>query len=113
MRERASKVSVAQWVGNKEAITRITIAKSAAAHTCVLSTLTERDGPFICSPIGNATSGSSSRACEERQELDAFNPQDTNIDALARLASTLTEAFLINAGFHQHKRQWRKRKGKA
>ncbi|MBA3357012.1 MAG: hypothetical protein H0U18_13955 [Pyrinomonadaceae bacterium] len=45
----------------------------------------------------------------EQQELK-LNPLDADIDALSRLASTLTEAVLIAAGFHQHKRQWRKRK---
>lgn len=47
---------------------------------------------------------------EEQNELEALNLLDESIDALARLASTLTQAVLITAGFHQHKRQWRKRK---
>lgn len=44
------------------------------------------------------------------KELNALSPIDSNIHALSRLVSTLTEAVLIDAGFHQHKRQWRKRR---
>lgn len=47
---------------------------------------------------------------EERRQLEASASLDTDIDSLAKLASTLTEAVLITGGFHQHKRQWRKRK---
>ena len=47
---------------------------------------------------------------KERQELQALDTLDADIDALSRLTSTLTEAVLIAAGFHQHKRQWRKRR---
>ncbi len=46
---------------------------------------------------------------KERQERRAFDALDKSIDDLAHLLSTLTDAVLITAGFHQHKRQWRKR----
>ncbi|MGI9066896.1 MAG: hypothetical protein ACR2HX_10895 [Pyrinomonadaceae bacterium] len=47
---------------------------------------------------------------KERKEQRAFDSLDQHIDNLARLSTLLTEAVLIAAGFHQHKRQWRKRK---
>jgi len=50
------------------------------------------------------------RLTKERQERNALRPLERNIDALAQLASTLVDATLIAGGFHQHKRQWRKRK---
>ncbi len=46
----------------------------------------------------------------ERQEQRGFDSLDQSIDNWAQLTSTLTEAVLIAAGFHQHKRQWRKQK---
>ncbi len=46
----------------------------------------------------------------ERKEQRAFDTFDQSIDTLSRLSSTLTEAVLMAAGFHQHKRQWRKQK---
>jgi len=47
---------------------------------------------------------------KERKEQQAFDSLDQSIDNLAQLTSTLTEAVLVAAGFHQHKRQWRKQK---
>jgi len=47
---------------------------------------------------------------KERKEQRGFDSLDQNIDNLVRLSCTLTEAILIGAGFHQHKRQWRKQK---
>jgi len=47
---------------------------------------------------------------KERQERRGFDSLDQSIDNLVRLSSTLTEAVLVAAGFHQHKRQWRKQK---
>ena len=47
---------------------------------------------------------------KEQQELEALNSLEADIEALSRLTSTLTEATLIAAGFHQHRRQWRKLK---
>jgi len=47
---------------------------------------------------------------KERQERRALATLDKSIKGLDRLASTLTEAVLITAGFHQHKGQWRKLK---
>ncbi len=45
---------------------------------------------------------------KQPQELETLGPLDADIDALSRLTFTLTEAALIAAGFHQHRRQWRK-----
>ena len=47
---------------------------------------------------------------KERKEQQAVDSLDQSIDNLAQLTSTLTEAVLVAAGFHQHKRQWRKQK---
>ncbi len=52
----------------------------------------------------------SQQQVKERKEQRGFDSLDQNIDNLVRLSSTLTEAILIAAGFHQHKRQWRKQK---
>jgi hypothetical protein len=46
----------------------------------------------------------------ERRERETFRSLDANIDSLSRVASMVTQAVLIAGGFHQHKRQWRKRK---
>ncbi len=50
------------------------------------------------------------KRAKERKEQRGFDPNDQSLDNLAQLTSTLTEAVLIAAGFHQHKRQWRKQK---
>lgn len=44
----------------------------------------------------------------QRRELAKLERQDEAIDATCRLIETVTEAALIAAGFHTHKRQWRK-----
>ncbi len=51
-----------------------------------------------------------SERAKRQQELEAVNSLEVDIDALSRLTLTLTEAALIAAGFHQHKREWRKRR---
>lgn|SRR5690349_6284627 len=38
-----------------------------------------------------------------------FESLDHSIDSVGQLISKLTEAVLLVAGFHQHRRQWRKR----
>ncbi len=50
------------------------------------------------------------RQVRERKEQRAFDSLDQRIDNLASLSTLLTEAVLIAAGFHQHKRQWRTQK---
>ena len=35
---------------------------------------------------------------------------DASLDELAALADTLAAATLVAAGYHQHKRQWRRRR---
>lgn len=47
---------------------------------------------------------------KERKAQREFETLDQNMDNLIRLETTLTETILLTAGFHQHKRQWRKRK---
>ena len=47
---------------------------------------------------------------KERREREAFKSLDASIDSLSNLTSTLTHAVLLAGGFHQHNRQWRKRK---
>lgn len=47
---------------------------------------------------------------KQKQVLLACDSLDTHMDATEQLILTLTEAVLITAGFHQHKRQWRKRR---
>ena len=50
------------------------------------------------------------RRMKEQEQLRALDPLEEDIDALSRLTSTLTHAALVAAGFHQHRRQWRKRR---
>ena len=47
----------------------------------------------------------------ERHELAKHEQQDATIEAASRLIDTIKEAALIAAGFHTHKRQWRKKRG--
>lgn len=47
---------------------------------------------------------------KELQDQRDFDSLDQRIDNLAGLSTLLTEAVLVAAGFHQHKRQWRKQK---
>jgi hypothetical protein len=47
------------------------------------------------------------RVRQEQALLEAF---DLETDAMERAVNTMTDAALIAAGFHQHKRQWRKRR---
>jgi hypothetical protein len=46
-----------------------------------------------------------------RLEREANLKQDAEIDALGLLVNEVVKAALIAQGFHQHKRQWRRRKG--
>ncbi len=46
----------------------------------------------------------------KQRELDTLNAVNADIDALARMQRLLTESVLISVGFHQHNRQWRKRR---
>jgi hypothetical protein len=48
-----------------------------------------------------------SRLAADTAPLEAF---DRDLDAISGLASKIVEAVMISAGFHQHKRQWRKRR---
>ncbi len=43
-------------------------------------------------------------------ELDQLKEQDANIEQACRLIDVITQAALLAAGFHTHKRQWRKRR---
>jgi hypothetical protein len=47
---------------------------------------------------------------KQQQEQHTSQVSDASIESLAGLASALTEAVLIAHGFHQHKRQWRKKR---
>jgi hypothetical protein len=47
---------------------------------------------------------------KEQQERHTSQVLDASIESLEKLVSTLTEAVLIAHGFHQHKRQWRKKR---
>jgi hypothetical protein len=52
----------------------------------------------------------------ERQRIERMSMAeiDKQIDDFSRMVDNLMEAELISKGFHQHKRQWRKRRnGKA
>jgi 23S rRNA G2445 N2-methylase RlmL len=57
-----------------------------------------------------ATLDGMQKGTQEPREPQALDPLAADIDALARLTSTLSQVFLIASGFHQHKRQWRKQK---
>jgi hypothetical protein len=48
----------------------------------------------------------------ERQEIERMSMAeiDKQIDDFSRMVDTLMEAELIAKGFHQHKRQWRRRR---
>lgn len=46
----------------------------------------------------------------DRAKLATFNQLDADIDALSHLTSSVTQVALIAAGFHEHRRQWRKRR---
>src|SRR5215216_5368365 len=48
----------------------------------------------------------------ERQRIERMSMAeiDKQIDEFSRMIDTLMEAELISKGFHQHKRQWRRRR---
>jgi hypothetical protein len=50
------------------------------------------------------------RASQMRQ-LTIINTHDARIEAVGGLINDLLKASLIAAGFHTHKRQWRKKRG--
>ncbi len=43
-------------------------------------------------------------------ELEQAKEQDAKIEQACQLIDVITQASLLAAGFHQHKRQWRKRR---
>ncbi|MFP5260887.1 MAG: hypothetical protein ACLGJB_03150 [Blastocatellia bacterium] len=52
------------------------------------------------------------QAERERQRIERMSMAeiDKQIDDFSRMVDTLMEAELISKGFHQHKRQWRRRR---
>lgn len=46
-----------------------------------------------------------------RQDRAAVDPAAPQLDTLAALVSTLTRAVLEANGYHQHKGQWRRKRG--
>jgi hypothetical protein len=50
-------------------------------------------------------------ASDEAEEHRRWDELDRALNALAADARGLAHAALTEAGFHQHKRQWRKRRG--
>jgi hypothetical protein len=46
-----------------------------------------------------------------RMERERWQEQDADLDALTVLCRLFTKGALVAAGFHTHKRQWRRRKG--
>lgn len=48
-----------------------------------------------------------------RIERARLQEQDAELDRVCALVETLTTGALLAAGFHKHKRQWRRRKGVA
>lgn len=47
----------------------------------------------------------------EQAELAAHTAADAPLNELAAMITLFTRAALLAAGFYQHKRQWRKRRG--
>jgi hypothetical protein len=47
---------------------------------------------------------------DHRRELAKLEQQDATIDEACRLINMVAEAALIAAGYHTHKRQWRRRR---
>ena len=47
-------------------------------------------------------------ACPSEQEK--LKEQDAKIELACRLVDSITQAALLAAGFHQHRRQWRKKR---
>jgi hypothetical protein len=47
---------------------------------------------------------------DRRRELAKLEQQDATIEAACRMIDMVIEAALIAAGFHIHKRQWRKQR---
>jgi hypothetical protein len=47
---------------------------------------------------------------KERRERQAVKSLDATIASLIPLTSALTQAVLMASGFHQQKREWRKRR---
>lgn len=45
-----------------------------------------------------------------RREIEKQDAIDARIDAVCKLAEKLVTAALIASGYHQHKRQWRKKR---
>ena len=51
---------------------------------------------------------------ERRREIENENEIDSAVESFCEMSRILTDAFFLTNGFHQHKRQWRKkRNGKA
>ena len=48
------------------------------------------------------------------REMSAENELDSVLESFCEMTEMLTDAFFLTNGFHQHKRQWRKKRdGKA
>jgi hypothetical protein len=49
-----------------------------------------------------------SKLAAEKAPLQEF---DANLDAISGVTTDFVQAVMISAGFHEHRRQWRKRRG--
>lgn len=55
-----------------------------------------------------------SKKRERMREIERENEIDSAVEAVCEMSRILIDAFFLTNGFHQHKRQWRKkRNGKA
>jgi len=50
------------------------------------------------------------KSSERLRERQAENELENILESIADLSKVLTDAFFLTNGFHQHKRQWRKKR---
>lgn len=51
-----------------------------------------------------------SKKHESLREIEKENEIDSAVEAVCEMSRILTDAFFLTNGFHQHKRQWRKKR---
>lgn len=51
-----------------------------------------------------------SKRREKLREIERENEIDSVVESLCEMSRILTDAFFLTNGFHQHKRQWRKKR---
>jgi hypothetical protein len=107
----AASSRVAQWVGNNEARTVTTTAKSAKALASS-QPMSAAAKSLTWSRTLRSSSAELEKLLRAKKSMEALEREKAEValERAVELIQLFTQASLISAGFHTHKRQWRRKR---